>query len=199
MLHGRLQLNLNEIISSQEFMRDNIINTTLRLTSQNGWKGFSMLDIAKGCDMPFAELLEWFSDKTDVLIAYGRSVDLQACSDVRDVDVSLAVKDRVFEILMARFDVISDNKDAVTSILKDLKCDPVSAFTTFPHLTHSMRVMLEHGGVRVSGVRGSLWVYALAVCYISTLRVWVNDDSVDLSKTMAALDKNLGYFERICS
>ena len=177
--------------------REHIIETALRLTEQQGWHALSLMDVAKACDLSLADVLEWFSDKTDLLVGYGRGLDLKTLSDIDKDDGSSPLKDRLFDVLMTRIDLVNENRGAALRILKDVKCDPFSALIVLPHLSHSMQIMLDAAGGQSKGVRGSMRVYGLALCYLNTLRVWFNDDSVDLSKTMAALDKNLGYFENV--
>jgi hypothetical protein len=58
-----------------------------------------------------------------------------------------------------------------------------------------MAWMLEAAGVSTAGLRGRLRVRALAVLYLSELRVFLRDDTEDLSKTMAALDRRLRQAE----
>ena len=177
--------------------RETIINKALDIPSEKGWHALTLLDVAKGCDMRFSELLEWFQDKTDLLVGYGRILDAQTTEDMKgQIDPDLPVKDILFDVLMTRIDLISERRDAVVSILRAMKCEPVSGLIVFPHLAHSMRYMLDISGCSIAGMRGHMAVLALGFAYLQALRVWVNDDSVDLSKTMAALDKNLGYFEK---
>jgi hypothetical protein len=58
-----------------------------------------------------------------------------------------------------------------------------------------MSWMLEAAGLSTAGLRGRLRVRALAVLYLSVLRVFLRDDSEDLAKTMAALDRRLRQAE----
>ena len=51
---------------------------------------------------------------------------------------------------------------------------------------------LEAAGIGPSGPIGCLRVKGLSVIYLLALRVWLNDDSDDMGKTMASLDRNLG-------
>jgi ubiquinone biosynthesis protein COQ9 len=51
--------------------------------------------------------------------------------------------------------------------------------------------MLEASGVSTSGWRGALRVKTLAAVYLSVLRVWLDDGSPDMIKTMAVLDRRL--------
>ena len=57
--------------------------------------------------------------------------------------------------------------------------------------------MLEAAGVSVSGVFGAARVKGLVVVYANAFRVWLNDSTEDMAKTMAALDKGLRLAERM--
>ena len=92
---------------------------------------------------------------------------------------------------MERFDVIGDDHEAVVSILKSFRMDPKQAVISLPHLGRSMSWTLEAAGIETSGMKGAIRVAGLTGIYINVLRTWIEDDSEDLSKTMAALDRNL--------
>ena len=59
--------------------------------------------------------------------------------------------------------------------------------------------MLEAAGVSSSGLFGALRVKGLAMIYAEAYRVWLGDDSKDMAKTMATLDRALGRVERLIS
>ena len=56
--------------------------------------------------------------------------------------------------------------------------------------------MLEASGVSASGLRGAVRIEGLGAIYACALRVWLKDETADLSKTMAELDKRLAQVER---
>jgi hypothetical protein len=66
-----------------------------------------------------------------------------------------------------------------------------------PDFARSMTWMLEAAGVSTAGVPGNLRVKGLAAVYLNTLRIWIGDESVDQSRTMAALDRGLRELEGI--
>ena len=57
--------------------------------------------------------------------------------------------------------------------------------------------MLEAAGLSSSGLIGALRAKGLALVYGEAFRVWLGDDSKDMAKTMAALDRALRRAERI--
>ena len=56
--------------------------------------------------------------------------------------------------------------------------------------------MLEAAGIPSDGIAGVLRVKGLGVIYLMVFRVWLTDDSADLSRTMAALDSRLRQAEQ---
>ncbi len=54
--------------------------------------------------------------------------------------------------------------------------------------------MLEAARLSPEGLAGEVRVRGLVALYLATLRVWLRDESADMSKTMATLD---GYLRRI--
>ena len=56
--------------------------------------------------------------------------------------------------------------------------------------------MLEAAGIPSDGIAGVLRVKGLAVIYLMVFKVWLTDDSADLSRTMAALDARLRQAEQ---
>ena len=59
--------------------------------------------------------------------------------------------------------------------------------------------MLEAAGIPANGPRGAVIALGLAGIYLYTLRIWVGDNSPDMGKTMAALDRALDRAEGLCN
>jgi hypothetical protein len=58
-------------------------------------------------------------------------------------------------------------------------------------LDRSMAWLQDAAGLRSGGLRPRLQRHILTAIYLKTLRIWLADDSTDLAKTMASLDKDL--------
>ncbi len=175
----------------QKPLKERAVAAALDLSSRMGWDMITMADIADKAHCTLAELSEVFDDKTDILVCYGRALDKKVLEIYSAPDFSAGEKDRLFEILMERFDLLNNDRDAIISVLKSFTLDPKQAVISLPHLGRSMTWMLEAAGIETSGIKGAVRVFGLTVIYLNVVRVWMKDDSADLSKTMAALDKNL--------
>jgi len=98
--------------------------------------------------------------------------------------------------LMRRFDAMKPERAALRRITRGLSCDPLVAVLSGPALLRSMAWMLEASGISTTGPAGRLRVKGLTVIYLDVLRTFLGDETPDLAKTMAALDRRLRQAER---
>jgi AcrR family transcriptional regulator len=152
--------------------------------------------VAQRAGIPLARLYRRCPTKAGLLRAYARRVDELVLADQDPEDLEEPAKDRLFEVLMRRFDILSPHRKAVRSILECTLRDPVQAMGGYRQLRRSMGAMLEAANIPTSGVRGELRLNGLCGIYLLALRTWIDDESEDQSKTMAALDSYLRRIER---
>jgi hypothetical protein len=97
-------------------------------------------------------------------------------------------RDKIFALLMARFDVLQAERVGMGFLLAQLRRQPALAAQVArmvaPHLQHC---------ATQAGLAGALYTPALMLVYALALRVWANDASADMASTMRAVDKNLTY------
>ncbi len=172
------------------------MTAALDLSARMGWDMVTLTDIADGAACSLAELSEVFEDKADILGVYGRQVDRKVLEACADPDPSMPERERLFEILMERFDVLSGDRAALVSIVQSFVRDPKQAVIGVPHLGRSMAWMLEAAGIETNGLRGAVRVMGLSGVYLYVLKVWMADESEDLARTMAALDRALDRAEK---
>ena len=181
---------------STENIKDRAIKAALELAATQGWGVTSLADIATAAEIPLSRLHEYFEDRFDILTAYGRMIDNETLDSAGTVDQSLSPRERLFDLLMARFDVLNKDRAGVCAILKSFCFDPKQTVISLPHLGRSMSWMLEAAGISTAGLKGAVKVAGLTGLYLKTVKIWKDDDSPDMAKTMAALDQYLDRAER---
>lgn len=177
--------------------RDQIINTAFDVFAEQGWLTTSLSDIADAAGITLADLSRDFGLKSQILTALMDRADQEVLLGNDPEDAEESHRDRLFDILMRRLDVLTPYKTGLERVLRDLPRDPVSAITVACRLRRSMAWMLASADIDSDGLRGTLRVKALAGVWALTLRDWFSDDSPDMSKTMATLDKLLGRVESL--
>lgn len=175
----------------QSSIKTAIIQAALDCAATKGWAATSLNDIADAADIELHELCAEFADKSDILSELGRMIDRQVLENIGKAETDMPPRDRLFDIMMERFDVLNDYRDGLCAVLDSFRLDPKQAVIGLPHLGRSMNWMLEAAQIDTSGIKGAARVFGLTAIYLDTLRTWKKDDSPDMGKTMAALDKNM--------
>lgn len=170
-----------------------VFETLFSLIEKKGWQDVSLPALARALKMPLGALMEKFPDRNAVLIGFGTYVDSRVIAGVSSSDAPL--KEKLFDILMARLDVLQAYRGGLIRLLADMQVRPFTAaflgLEAGPHLCCSMQKMLECAGIPSGTPQSFVAAMGLKLVYLATLRVWKNDSSKDMSATMAALDRAL--------
>lgn len=177
-------------MAKQKTTKETLVKTALDLAAQYGWACVRLSDIAEAAEISLADLHDYFLDKTDILMALGRMIDRQILENA-NIEENATPRERLFDMLMDRFEVLNDYRDGITAVLDSFYGDPKQAVISLPHLARSMSWMMEAARIDTSGIKGAISVTGITGVYLKTLHTWNKDHSPDLSATMAALDKNL--------
>ena len=176
--------------------RDRIIDAALALTARDGWRRLTMAAIAAEAGLPILNLYRAFSSTTAILCAFFRRVDETVLAAPIEAEIDERPRDRVFDLLMRRFDALQPYRGAIEVLGRELPSDPLAALAAGAGLLRSMAWMLEAAGIAAGGLGGAVTVKLTAAAYMRTIREWQRDDTVDLAPTMAALDRRLRGIER---
>ena len=175
--------------------RDRILDATLALAEREGWRKASLGAIAGEAGMPLRQLYGEFRSRAAILSGLMARTDAGVLTETPAAEADESPRDRLFDVLMRRFDALKAHRAALKVIARELGSDPPTALCSAPAFLRSMTWMLEAAGLSSAGIRGRFRVRVLAVLYLCVLRVFVGDDSEDLAKTMAALDRRLRQAE----
>ena len=183
----------------KELSKNDLVLIALELSSELGWAHVTLMDVADKAGVTLAQLHEHFDDKSDILVTLGRMIDARVLEAFDTLEADESPRDRLFDVMMERFDVLNDYRDGVLSILRSFRFDPKEAVISCPHLCRSMSWMLEASGVDTNGFRGAAKIIGLTGIYLKVLKTWKDDESPDMGKTMAMLDKHLGQAESLAN
>ncbi len=179
--------------------KEELVRQIIALTAERGWENLTLYDMAGHLKMSLAQLHEHFEDKTDILVTFGRMIDRKVLENTGEADPDISPRDQLFDILMERYEALNEYRAGLVSVLCSFRLDPKQAVISMPHLCRSMTWMIEAAGMDTNGISGAMKVTGVTGIYLKVLRIWKDDDSPDLGKTMAALDKALGRAERLAN
>lgn len=172
-----------------------IINATFKMTIDTGWTDLTLSKIAAEAEIPLADVYQTLPSKMAILQAYSKSIDLKMLDASDDVDDDDTARDRLFDVVMNRFDAMAPDRMALQTIFRDLRSRPLDMLALRSSIFESLRWMLEAAHLDGGGVRGALRQRGLAVIYSDVFATWLKDDDPGLAKTMALLDRRLRRVE----
>lgn len=173
-------------------VRDRIVAAFLGLLAEKSFETVGFADIAERAEVTLAELRDEFASTLGIYAAHVKSID-RAVLSARDAEMTEeSPRERLFDVLMRRLDVLSPHKDAVRSLLRSARRNPPLALALNGIAVRSQQWMLAAANIDSSGPRGMLRAQGLAILYAQVLRVWLHDDDPGLARTMAQLDRELG-------
>jgi len=178
----------------------NIIDALFNLTPNMPWQDITMEEIAKVVKLDQIELDGYFTSKISILIAYNNQIDHQLNIEFnkKNKSANLNFRDEIFDIIMTKYDMLNIRKDGIRHIFKrPFPIELVASPKSYLNLSNSMKLVLNLAGVTTNTPIGCLRVNILSGIFLNSFLSWLNDDSLDMSKTMVSLDKGLKQAEAL--
>lgn len=176
---------------------DPIVAATLAEVAITGWRELTLDAVAARAGIPLGQLLLETPTRAHLVCRVIKQIDARMLAGVGSLDGADSPRDRLFDILMRRFDILNQDRDGMRAIITGVMRDPGVAAVTACRLQRSAAITLGAAGVGADGPIGFLRVQGLGAIAASGLRAWLNDDTTDLAKTMAAVDRALARAERV--
>ena len=174
-----------------------VLDAFLGLVGERGFTEVTLRDVAAAADLGLADLYRLYPDKIALAAAFMARIDAAVLAGTpRQADPEETARDRLFDVMMRRYDALKPYRAALRAIRRAGTRDPLLTLALGPALRRSMAAMLEAAALPSDGLRGAVRQNGLLAIHYAVARVFDRDDSVDLSKTMAALDSRLKMAER---
>jgi ubiquinone biosynthesis protein COQ9 len=170
-----------------------LIEAAFAIAAREGWQSVSVISAAREKALPLDKALTRFANKDAILLRFGRLADAHALTDAPSAG---PLRERLFDLLMRRFDALQLYRAGVLAVLRALPTDPGAALLLTAATAKSMAWMLEAAGYPPNRLTGPLAVNAVLGVWLYAARAWEKDETQDLSTTMAALDKALNRLEQ---
>jgi len=173
------------------------LDAFLGLIAEKGFADVTLREVAQAAGLAFADLYRLYPDKAALAAAFMARIDAQVlASTPSHDDPEETARDRLFDVMMRRYDALRPYKAALAAIRRAGTRDPLLTLALGPALRRSMAAMLEAASVPSDGLTGALRQNGLLAIHYAVARVYDRDETADLSKTMAALDSRLKMAER---
>jgi hypothetical protein len=165
--------------------------------AKDGWTKFSLIQFSKTQKISIKDLKIFFRNKDHILERFSKMIDFKVESNIDIEEMkSTSKKDNLFELIMLRLEVMQTYKVALRNILSSAKEQPIILKKLSKNIINSLDFYLELSLYYDDTPVDFLKKNAIFIVYSLTFRVWLNDESDDLSKTMAELDKFLSMADK---
>jgi len=176
--------------------REKVVASLLALLAEKRFETIGLAEVARHAGVSLAQLRGEFGSTFAILAAFIKATDRAVlAADSSDMEEE-PERERLFDILMRRLEVLAPHREAVRSLLRSARRDPPLALALNRLAVRSQQWMLTAAGIGASGPRGMIRAQGLALLFASVLRAWIDDEDPGQARTMAALDRALGRGQR---
>ncbi|WP_159714631.1 TetR/AcrR family transcriptional regulator [Geminicoccus flavidas] len=176
------------------------LDTALGMIATSGWRSFSLVELARELGVPLGEVYRQFPSRAAVLDRLGRRLD-QRMLELAAIDLDdMSVRERLFELIMRRFDVMKPYRDVLVRLARESRGDLAVAGVSLGNMTRAVGKIIDAAGIRGPGLL--LAHNAVSLLYLRLVRIWLQDDDPEQARLLAELDKGLARLEegarRLC-
>jgi len=176
--------------------RERIVEAFMALLGEQPIERIGMAEIAARAGISLADLRSEFGTPLAILAAHVKQLDRQVLAEIDPDMAEESPRERLFDVLMRRIELLGPHKEAVRSLLRSTRYDPPLALALNVMAVRSQQWMLTAAGIDASGPKGMVRAQGLALLFANVLRTWVDDDDDGLARTLAALDRDLARGQR---
>ena len=179
-----------------ENKKEKLIILGFKLIEKKGWKYFSLKSLAKENKSDLESIKIFFKNKSQFLESFSEMIDNKVLANIDKEEFNKnSIKDNLFELIMLRFENLNQYKTGLKILLSDLKKSPVELKKIIKKVLDSMDLFLEIANVKNNYLMDFIKVNIIFIIYSYVFNVWLDDQSSEMSKTMAELDKWLSKAE----
>ncbi len=181
-----------------EVIAKKLHSAALGIAENEGYTAITISRAAKVGGVPLGDAIYLYPSVTHLLSGLLNSIDKQILESLNLTPLEGdEVREKLFELMMRHFDTIQATRGGFLAIINHLYKDPRNLAIFSTKLLQMLTWFLDASGATGTGLAKNLQVKALGVIYLFALNSWKHDDTEDLSKTMATLDRALCEAEKI--
>ena len=177
--------------------RDRIVDALMALAAEMRWGDITLPMIAERAGLGLADLRDHFPSKGAILGGFSKRIDRIVLEGASADMLGEPARERVLDVMMRRLDALAPYKAALREIAAAARREPLMLAALNQLALNSWRYMLASADIDTEDELGMVRIQGAAIVFARTLETWFEDESEDMARTMARLDKELGKGERI--
>ena len=136
------------------------------------------------------------NNKIDLISNINDFFDFKLKKNLVNIEKS-SQRDMLFEIMMARYDILNEYRTSVKNIINHFMSRPQEVLKLFPKSVESKILIATFANINLNGIQGLIKIKIIFVLYYITIFTWFYDENKSLEKTMSVLDKYLNNIEKV--
>jgi AcrR family transcriptional regulator len=155
--------------------RERIVTAFMTLLGERPIERIGFAEIAEQAGVSLADLRGEFSSGLAILATHVKELDRQVLSDIDPEMEEEPPRERLFDVLMRRLELLAPHREAVRSLLRSARRDPPLALALDGLAVRSQQWMLTAAGIDASGPKGMVRAKAGAIVRQRAAH-WVDDN-----------------------
>jgi len=176
-------------------IRRDLARAALSLAAAGPWREVTLLKLADEAARPISDF--YGASLGEAVDCVEEAFDRAIADNLEALDPGQSVRDRLFELIMRRFEAMEPHRAAVLAMEHGLDRDPTLMAAAHQRHVRCARWVLALAGLEADGMTGQARAQGLGVIIGQARASWRGDDAGDYAKTMASLDKNLRRAEEM--
>jgi hypothetical protein len=176
-------------------VRRDLARAALSLAAVGPWRAVTLVQLAHAASRPVSDF--YGASLGEAFDCVEEAFDRAIGDDLDKLDPGQSVRDRLFELIMRRFEAMEPHRAAVLAMEHGGDRDPVLMAAAHQRCVRCARWVLALAGLEADGMTGNARSQGLGVIIGQARAAWRGDDAGDFAKTMASLDKNLRRAEEM--
>ncbi|MGE0740650.1 MAG: hypothetical protein AB7O98_04845 [Hyphomonadaceae bacterium] len=176
-------------------LRRDLARAALSLARDTPWRELTLPKLADAASRPVSDF--YGASLWEAVDCVEEAFDRAIADNTDELDPGQSVRDRLFELIMRRFEAMEPHRAAVLAMEQGLDRDPTLMASAHQRHVRCARWVLAIAGLEADGMTGQARAQGLGVIIGQARAAWRGDDAGDFAKTMASLDRNLRRAEEM--
>jgi len=176
-------------------IRRDLARAALSLAGSAPWREVTLIRLADAAARPVSDF--YGATLGEAVDCVEEAFDRAIADATEELDPKQTVRDRLFELIMRRFEAMEPHRAAVLAMEHGLDRDPTLMASAHQRHVRCARWVLAIAGMEADGMTGQARAQGLGVIIGQARAAWRGDNAGDFAKTMASLDKNLRRAEEM--
>ncbi len=168
-----------------------VLKKILLLLNETPWQQLTIPTLIAQLELDSEKIPSSLKSKEGLLKGLIRLIDEETLDLFGEGPKEVSLHDRLFDLVMCRFDAMAPYKKGLKSIWDELPTHPLFFLPALIQGFFSLNHLLEKIGFDQNPFCDKLYLGSFAVFYLSAIRVWHKDETPDQSQTMAYVDQGL--------